>query len=245
MTVLLKDTELIQLALELYDHGAFRDRFRNYESPPIVVERSNGERGFKLKHHEKEPDAPLSPFYLTLRTADHPDPNRRGPLTDDIVALAGDRLGAYAFNSGLSFDAVVGLPNAGVPFAEAFPRTSWITGQSITKLWLRKEVHKDERRVVGPPEGDFQPGQTVLVIDDLITRADTKLEGIKALEAAGLVVKDVLVIVDRQQGGAQELERGDYCLHALFPVRALLDTYVEHRRISSKLREEIILYLET
>lgn len=84
----------------------------------------------------------------------------------------------------------------------------------------------------------------MLVIDDLITRANTKLEGIRVLECAGLVVRDVLVIIDRQQGGAQQLSKAGYRLHALFTITELVQYYTALGYISPELQRDIIAYLE-
>ena len=54
-------------------------------------------------------------------------------------------------------------------------------------------------------EGSFEPGETTLLVDDLITRGDSKLEATVPLEAAGLEVRDILVLIDREQGGLEEV----------------------------------------
>ncbi len=72
---------------------------------------------FKLKLHEKNPDAPLSPIYLTLRI-----PENGGPLTDDDVEVIGQELYAMVQREGVIFDLVVGIPRAGEPFAKVVSR---------------------------------------------------------------------------------------------------------------------------
>ena len=71
--------------------------------------------------------------------------------------------------------------------------------------------------------GAYTPGQTALVIDDLVTRAESKLEAIHVLEAHGLRVRDVAVLVDREQGGAEQLAAAGYQLHAAVTLSQLLD----------------------
>jgi orotate phosphoribosyltransferase len=75
----------------------------------------------------------------------------------------------------------------------------------------------------GAINGAYTPGQSALVIDDLVTRAESKLEAIRVLEANGLRVRDVAVLVDREQGGAQELAAAGYQLHAAVTLSQLLD----------------------
>jgi uridine monophosphate synthetase len=78
-------------------------------------------------------------------------------------------------------------------------------------------------------EGMFQPGDRVVVIDDLATTGGSKFEAIEKLDAAGLQVKDVVVLVDRQSGAAEALAERGYCLHSVLDLTALLD-YWEHTR---------------
>lgn len=224
------------VALAWYDDGVFRDK-----THPKAVSRDNGERGFKLKLHEKNPDAPLSPFYFMLRTEDNPD--NPGTLSAEVVAdsvsaLLHDLIDEHR----LPFQCICGLPNAGEPFARDLLTLVRHQGRSVSLLRLHKAQQDGQRRLVGPPRGNFNPGQKVLVIDDLITAADTKLEGIAVLEEAELRVRDVLVLVDRQQGGAEQLQERGYNLHALWKLEDLLKLYVRRSRISAGLEGEILAY---
>src|SRR3989344_151964 len=236
--------DLTDLALALFDAHVFRHADGEYETPPFVTLGSNGERGFRLKLHESSPHAPLSPYFLQLRMPDNAG-KKKGNLTAELVARIGTMMGDFAWEHGLRFDAVVGLPHAGDPFAKAFPAKHPITGRPFPKLQLHKE-EGEQRRIIGPPEGDFKPGQIVLPIDDLATGGHTKLEGIRALEAAPacLRVTDVLVVIDRQEGGAETLRQAGYKLHALLILVDLLGIYVTYKRISTALRGNILRYVE-
>src|SRR5262249_37672449 len=72
-------------------------------------------------------------------------------------------------------------------------------------------------------EGAFQPGERVVVIDDIITDGASKLEAIEPLEAAGLVVEDLVVLIDREQGGRERLAAKGYRLHAVLSSSACFD----------------------
>jgi len=158
------------------------------------------------------------------------------------VNAIGKELGEYAF-ANLQFDCIVGLPNTGDPLADAFPKAKPPKGDRIAQLRLRKVERDGMRRICGPPTGNFQSSQLVLVIDDLITRAETKLEGIAALTAAGLQVTDLLVLVDREQGGADELAAKGYNLHSLFSMNDFLGYLVEKSRVTVELQDEIMAYI--
>src|SRR5258708_36712575 len=66
-----------------------------------------------------------------------------------------------------------------------------------------REPKEDGR--AGTSEGAFTPGETVLVLDDVVTHADSKLEAIRVLEGNGLVVRDAAVLLDREQAGPGRL----------------------------------------
>ena len=78
----------------------------------------------------------------------------------------------------------------------------------------------------------------------MITKADTKLEKIKDLESVGLQVVHVLVVVDREQGGAAEIEKAGYQFHALFKFSEMLELYLEEKLISQEIYQEIKDYLK-
>lgn len=218
------NTEQRALGLALYDIGCVLDRKRSPDG-----------KGFRLKLHEKNPDAPLSPFYLNLRTPDNPKP---GPLTPELVRESAQHLWALATEQRAhDVHCVAGVPRAGDPFARALSERV-----GIPLLTLRKE-ESGARRAVAGIAGSVTPGHKALLLDDLVTKADSKLEAIGVLEGAGLAVRAVLVLVDREQGGAAELNARGYALHALFTITALLDLYVTEGRMTDAERADIVTYL--
>ena len=72
-------------------------------------------------------------------------------------------------------------------------------------------------------EGEFHAGETALVIDDLATTGGSKFEAIEKLTSAGLKVKDVVVLVDRQSGAKESLEQAGYSMYAVLTITQLLD----------------------
>lgn len=149
----------------------------------------------------------VSPIYLDLRRlVSHPE-----ALAQAAHAL-GDVLGA------LTFDRIVGLPLAALPIA---------TAVSLQRGWPliyprggRKEY--GTRRSV---EGEHRPDEVVAVIDDVATTAGTKLEALSVLHAAGLVVHDVVVLVDRETGAKEALAERDVRLHSVATLSGLLDAW--------------------
>ena len=93
-------------------------------------------------------------------------------------------------------------------------------------------------------DGVYRPGQPVVLFDDLVTTAGSKLSAIRILEAAGLVVKGVCVLIDREQGGKEELKKAGYDLYAAFTLRQLLDHYREMGMINAEQHGLAIRYLD-
>lgn len=148
----------------------------------------------------------VSPFYVDLRVViAFPDMLAR------IGALMADLVGRCPV------DRIAGIPFAGLPLAVA---TSLAGGFPL--IYPRPEEksgHGIRRRI----EGLFTPGERVVVIDDIVTDGTSKLEAIAPLEAAGLRVQDLVVLIDREQGGAERLAARGYLLHAVLGINRCFD----------------------
>lgn len=150
-------------------------------------------------------DGRESPFYLDLRT-----------LVSHPISLArvGRALAKRA--QGLAYDRIAGIPYAGLPIAVAM---SLMNERPL--VYPRKEAKEyGTRKLI---EGEFAAGETVLVVDDVITSGGAKLEAIEQLRAVGLRVQDVLVVVDRSQAVANALEAAGLSLHSVLRIEPLLD----------------------
>lgn len=218
------DKFMEKLALDLFDIGAVKDK---HQSP-------DG-KGFRLKLHETNTNAPLSPIFMNLRTADNSKP---GPLTAEIVNEIAFQLYAITLYKVITYNAVAGIPNAGDPFAEKF---SLHAGR---RLWyLDKKTENGKRRICGIKTGNYTKGDKILLIDDLITEADSKIEAVRALRDQDLIVDTIIVLVDREQGGKEELKRYAVNLYSVFTLRELLDIYLKTGRMDGKACDEVKEYL--
>lgn len=115
----------------------------------------------------------------------------------------------------LKFDRLAGLPYAAIPIATAVSLQG-----NYPMIYPRKEAKAYGTKA--EIEGEFHAGETALVIDDLATTGGSKFEAIEKLTGAGLVVKDVVVLVDRQSGAKESLEQAGYNLHAVLTISDLL-----------------------
>lgn len=207
---------LLYVAADLYEIGAVMDRSKSPEG-----------KGFRLKLHEKNPEAPLSPVYINLRVL-RSFPELLHQTVRGFMEME-DALG-------LAYNLVADVPTAATPIVAVFSH--------ITKVPMVTPRETKTHGAGGAAiDGVFQPGQVVLLIDDLITKADSKLEAIRVLESHGLVVKDVMVLVDREQGGVQQLEAAGYRVHVAFKLSTLLKYYLESGRMSQETYHEIMEYL--
>lgn len=195
---------------------------------------------FRLKLHEKNPDAPLSPIYLNLRTARHPV--NPGPLTEVLMMQIGVLMSWALEARKTSFECIAGIPDAGEPFADEL--VIQYRKEDPSRLRLRKESLTDgTRRIASEVAGEFAPGNHVVLVDDLITQADSKIEAIRALEYQGLEVATVLVLVDRQQGGKEQLQQTGHELSSVFTLDELLSFYADNRLVDEVKADEVRSYV--
>jgi orotate phosphoribosyltransferase len=71
-------------------------------------------------------------------------------------------------------------------------------------------------------EGPFEPGESVCLVEDVVTSGGALLEAVEAVREAGLVVRTAVCVVDREEGGADALARRAVRLRPLFRVKDLL-----------------------
>jgi uridine monophosphate synthetase len=118
--------------------------------------------------------------------------------------------------AGLRFDRLAAVPYAGLPIATA---VSLQSGHPL--VYPRKETKGYGTGAA--VEGGFEPGESVVVLDDVATTAASKFEAIERLTAAGLIVRDAVVLIDREGGARHALAQAGYTLHAVFTLSQLLD----------------------
>ena len=111
------------------------------------------------------------------------------------------------------YDLVAGVPFGGLHLATAF---ALLSGTPMIYLHPAKD---GQGHVI---EGTYSSGQTVLIIDDLITGGRSVVQTAARLESENLIVEDALVLIDRQQGGQARLKREGIDLCAILTLEAVL-----------------------
>jgi len=168
----------------------------------------------------------LSPIYIDLRVlVSHPNVLR--DVASELIKLT----------KPVHFDRIAGIPYAAIPIATAVSLQA-----NYPMIYPRKEQkgYGTKREI----EGEFKPGETVLVYDDLITTGASKFEAIAPLEEAGLKVKDIIVLIDREQGGTKELSEKGYGLHSVLKISEVLEALRKNKKISETQLAEIKKYFE-
>ena len=137
---------------------------------------------------------------------------------------------------GLKFERIAGLPYAAIPIATAISLAG-----NYPMIYPRKEAKSYGTKA--EIEGEYHAGETAVIIDDLATTGGSKFEAIEKLTGAGLVVKDVVVLIDRQSGAKESLAQAGFAMHAVLTIRQLLDYWEKTNKVEKDKIEETRLFL--
>ncbi len=152
----------------------------------------------------------LSPYYLDLRVV---------PSFPDAFHTSMELL-LQAAKTLPSVDKVGGIPTGGLPWAS-------VLAYSLSKplVYARREVkHHGREKMV---EGILAPGDRILLVDDVVTTGKNLLDALRTMRNEGGVVEDALVLLDREEGGAENIRKEGVSLHSVAKIsdlaRKLLD----------------------
>jgi|ERR1700690_745030 uridine monophosphate synthetase len=137
----------------------------------------------------------------------------------------------------LKFDRIAGLPYAAIPIATAISLQG-----SYPMIYPRKEIKTYGTKA--EIEGEYHTGETVVIIDDLATTGGSKFEAIEKLTGAGLIVKDIVVLIDRQSGAKESLKQAGYSMHAVLTITQLLDYWEKTSKVEKDKIEETRKFLK-
>ncbi len=146
-----------------------------------------------------------SPFYVDLR-----------PLASDpkiLKKLANYLLEMLPLDN---FDIICGVPYAALPMATAMSLESY-----LPLIIKRKEAKSyGTKKLI---EGIYEKGQNCLLVEDVITSGKSLVETIEEVENEGIKVSDIVVVLDREQGGKEKLEEKGYKVHSLFNISEVVE----------------------
>jgi orotate phosphoribosyltransferase len=173
-----------------------------------------------------------SPVYVNLRLLiSNPVALRRAAevMLGEVLTLQSMRHPHMA-----RYDLVAGVPFGGLHLATAF---SLFSGTPLTYL---HPASNGEGTII---EGVYELGQTVLVIDDLITGGRSIMQTVERLEVDDLFVEDALVLIDRQQGGHERLKRKGVNLVSILTLESVLHYLGSSHKISEEWYHKSMEYL--
>ena len=133
------------------------------------------------------------------------------------------------------FELVAGVPMGGLHLATAYSLAS-----DTPLIYVKPDSGPGGLEIVGR----FLPGQHVLLVDDLITSGGSVIQTAHALRGEGLLVRDVIVLVDRDVGATRQLEYHGLRLISIVTLPAMLNLYMSERLISEDEYRRSLDYLE-
>lgn len=165
-----------------------------------------------------------SPYYINLRLL---------PSSPRLYELVGNAMGLLLKENGYqpnSRDRVVGIAMAGIPIADAVVLLHGIPALYTRKLPDDVKTPDDLKKYIESHgqhalvEGEFNSGDRLSIVDDLVTRFDSKLLAIGQVNQevqrrgmSNITLKDIMVLLDREQGGVERARNLGYNLQALIP----------------------------
>ena len=168
----------------------------------------------------------MSPIYIDLRvTVSYPE----------VLKMVADAM--WNKVKDLNFDLLCGVPYTALPFATVISAK-----QDIPMVMRRKEV-KDygTRKTI---EGYFEANQKCLIVEDLITSGSSIFETIEPLEHEGLKITDIVVLVDREQGGKKHIEDKGYNLYSVLTISQVLETLEAEDKLDSEMVNKVKEFIQ-
>ncbi len=168
----------------------------------------------------------ISPYYIDLRIIPS-FPDAFQEICVFYQTLIEENVGAD------NFERIAGIPVAGMPFAS-------LVAYQFRKpfLYIRKEakLHGRQKRI----EGILAPGDRILLIDDLVTSGLSLKTAAETLRAEGGVVSNAVVLLDREEGGRENLAKVNIKLHSLVKVSEVVDVLYDIGALDEMQRDTIL-----
>jgi uridine monophosphate synthetase len=125
----------------------------------------------------------------------------------------------------LSFDRIAGIPYGSLPTA-----TGLALHLNCPMIFPRKEVKAHGTRQV--IEGNFYPGERIVVVDDILISGKSVMEGVEKLQSVGLKVQDIVVFLDHEQGVKDRLRANGYQAHSVLTISEVIETLYQAGRVN-------------
>ncbi|GFR14774.1 uridine 5'-monophosphate synthase [Trichonephila clavata] len=169
----------------------------------------------------------ISPIYIDLR---------RIISYPDIVKLLAEHVHSKLKEAGIATDVICGVPYTALPVASVYSVL-----YQVPMVMKRKEA-KDygTKKMV---EGITEKGLKCLIIEDIVTSGSSVNETAEVLRQEGLIVTDCVVVLDRLQGGEQNLDSAGIKLHSLFNMDDIFNSYCSLHQVPENIVQDVKHFL--
>jgi len=140
--------------------------------------------------------------------------------------------------SDLEYDLVAGIPYGAIPVMMA------VSLEDETPVIFPRKESK-EYGMAKDIIGEFESGQRVVIVDDLVTNGDSKIESMVPFDAAGLKVQDFVVLLDYKRGADNLLSANGYRLHSAMSVAEAVAFVHEARKIDDEMFKKVNEFLDS
>ncbi len=171
-----------------------------------------------------------SPYYIDLRQT------ISSPITMDWIANSLTRIIINEVSRD-RVDKILGVPTAGVPFAT-------VVSQKLGIPLIYYRQARKEHGVRKKVEGILERNDRVLIIDDLITTGESVIEAAEVVREQGGLVNELVVLLDREQGGVHRLRAARIEPHVLFKITDAFRWLHSVGLIEDKVYEMVMNYIE-
>jgi len=202
-----------------------------YHDMPKMIARSMWETGaikVSVDNPIKMTSGKLSPFYIDCRLL------ISYPLLRSMITAYAQWMLA---EKKVAVDCIAGGETAGIPFA------AWLAEKmNAPFVYVRKKPKG--HGLTSQVEGRIEPGQSVLLYEDLVTDGLSKINFIQGIRNAGGRVDHCLVVLDRLEGGEKKLAQEAVRLHAVVTMDQCFEVGLKNKYLSAKEMALIRSYLE-
>lgn len=153
-----------------------------------------------------------------------------------LVNIASDRIEEFAASKRIDKLASIELKGALL-----LPSITCQTNLPCVVVRKEEKTYGATGRIAG---AHVAKGERVLFFDDALSEGLSKLEGIKPLKQLGAKVENLVVVVDREQSGKENLEKLDYQVHALARISELVSCLLQSEHISQEQAKAVLNYIE-
>jgi len=215
-------TEFERFIVNFYDRGIIQINLDN---------------GFEIARHRSDPTTPRSPLFYNLRTQDNP---RSGRLTHTDVGFIARKFCDVVEQKHIDFAGIAPVANAGIPFAYAMQEEFYQRDghRNVPVLLFEKGTGILLRN------RDLPPGNTLLLLDDVISDGGSKERYIKGIRSSGYRVSNCLVFAERSPKGGDFLRSLGVELDAVTTAKETLSTLKDAGRIAVKEKEDALQAME-